>query len=151
MGSLAAVRCCSISNSGVAANVREANKTSCTPICSALDARGQHTYSMPKLNADGLAANLTEAKAECRAVAGRRLCSREELLAGVCCKTAAAWTPHWCGPRAPVRDLAGCIEARGASVALRDGPRECEAERCRLQQRRRRRSHRQQQQKQHHQ
>ena len=106
VGSLAAVRCCSISNSGVVANVREANKTSCTSICSALDAgRGQHTYSMPKLNVDGLAANLTEAKAECRAVAGRRLCSREELLAGVCCKTgcgmdtALVWTSSACpGP-----------------------------------------------------
>ena len=78
--SLAAVRCCSRST--------QENATACVSICNALDAsRNQHAYEMPRLHIDGTLANLAEAQAECESLAGRRLCSRAELQAGICCKT----------------------------------------------------------------
>ena len=78
--SYAAVRCCR--------SIAQEDTTACVSICNALDAsRNQHVYEMPRLHIDGTLANLTEAQAECESLAGRRLCSRAELQAGICCKT----------------------------------------------------------------
>lgn len=78
--SYAAVRCCR--------SIAQENTTACVSICNAIDAsRNQHAYEMPRLHIDGTLANLTEAQAECESLAGRRLCSRAELQAGICCKT----------------------------------------------------------------